>query len=204
MRISLRAAVGVCVMVGASGCGGSPGRDVASCESAIRWHDQLYVAAPLPVQPRGGSLRDKARTVTCGGEGQAAVAVRRIRDVPLNMGVIAGSRRVAFLVPGFFPQLPSHPLHRIAARRLGFLTDCRGGFRASGRVRSPIDLSGFRLKQGSHTLTVQVRRQSRIRGYSRGGQPFLAPGDLVEVDGTFCRDPDAGRVRVVRDLRPAR
>jgi hypothetical protein len=136
------------------------------------------------------------------------VALRRIKAVPPALGVYAFGR--VYVADGFFPALPSHPLHRSFYGPRPGVPNATLGARCPHlrTVRGVVADTTFGLdinQAGSRgALTIVVDAWSGISGYTKAGHPYLERGDSIKVFGWGCKDPrsEPPRFLVARRIRP--
>jgi hypothetical protein len=229
VRLLVAAAVVVAASVAAvialTGRGGHHARATAaerSCPLAIQFGDSDYfgmaVKQTLPLGRRLG----RAIVYPCSdgilsppdpvppGDG-VVVAIAGIRP-SVAVGAV-GSPHTAYVAYGYFPELPSYPLHEggIRDRTRG----CRvtGRFSLVGRVRGHssgllvrADRSSGSLDVRPHVTLVQllVDGHTRIAGFRRNGLAYVTRNDRIRASGVTCQFPGAGSTAVVaRTIAPA-
>lgn len=195
---------GVLVAVGVTfSCVAAQGT-ATSCIAQIKWRGTDYLGRGAPRDtrvPLGGSL-GRARVPACGDaieiidgveqqppdEPVRFVRVRRIRGVPPGLAVFDVRGQAVYEAVGYFPQLRSHPLHRLylnepQPQRLR----CGRERRYRGRIPEAPFIASFsiKLKRGG-TVGVSVGERTRFRGFLRHGHPYLQRGDRVRVVAKRC------------------
>jgi Family of unknown function (DUF6281) len=120
-----------------------------------------------------------------------------IAGIPSSVAVgAAGRPHTAYLADGYFPALPSHPLHEGSARN--FTRGCRmtGRFSLVGKVRLhssalivQVDRSSGSLEVRPHMTNIQLLldARTRIRGFERNGLPYVTAGDHLRSSGVTCQ-----------------
>ena len=201
----------------ATGRGHGGSGSAGSCALAIRFDGVDYLGTTVKqTLPFGGPLgqgtlppcQDSNGPPEVGG----AVDVVSIAGVPPAVAVgAAGDAHTAYLAEGYFPELPSHPLHEGAAR--DFTSGCRvtGTFSLEATVRQHVSALLVEVNQRTGSLeaapgsTIQllVDAGTRIDGFERKGLPYVTAGDRLRSSGVTCEFPGAGSPAVVaRTIAP--
>lgn len=214
MRWILTAA---CVGAMCAGCSSGPRQNAGgfTCADRITWNGRVYFGQLFAKLPPATLVLGTGGRPTCsdanGGEAGASstVEVRRMIGVDPRVAVaVKGEPDAAYMAPGYFVQLPSHPLHSAI----------------EWKPRSPNELTGC-AKTRPRQLRVSVRSTSgstigvtldgretflfvdaytRFRGLERNGLPYVAPGQHIAADAVECLS-SGGRLRKVvpRLISPA-
>jgi len=193
-----------------------------SCPLAIQFGDAQYFGTTVKQTLRLGRRLGRAIVNPCPdailsptapvppGDG-VVVAIAGVRP-SVALGA-ADSPHTAYVAFGYFPELPSYPLHEggIRDRTRG----CRvtATFSLVGRVR--VHSSGLvvQVDRGSESLHVRphvtmiqllLDARTRIEGFERNGLPYVARGDRLRASGITCQFKGASSPAVVaRTIRPA-
>lgn len=217
------ALLGVVVAAGAATVLGGPTESAsASCVDSLSWRGTGYGGA-APKQPKvlkiGARLETKALIPPCIDTvpapdplpKAAKVVVRRYVGVPPQLALSTRDGGV-WVAEGYFPAMPSHPLHRAFYGRRPGVPDATRGIRCSRSrtVRAVVGNAFFGLEvdpRGERRrLDVAVDALTSIVGFDRFGTPHLKRGDRIAVSGVSCRDPDLypPGFFVARLVRPSR
>ena len=201
----------------ATGRGHGGSRSAGGCALAVRFDSVDYLGRTVKQLRLGRALgrgtlppcRDSNGPPEVGG----AVDVVSIGGVPPAVAVgAAGDAHPAYLAAGYFPELPSHPLHEGGAR--DFTNGCRvtGTFSLVGTVRRHVstllvevsERSGSLEAAPGSTIQLLVDAHTRIEGFERNGLPYVTRGDRIRSSGVTCqfRGPQSPAV-VARTIAPA-
>lgn len=142
-------------------------------------------------------------------EQDTPVELVRMRGVPPAITVgLRGQPRWVYLAPGYFPELPTHPLHRALYGRSSRRDATRGRrcsrlLLARGQVRStPGPSFAFILRhQDGRELALEVDARTRVNGLKRAGQAYVRAGERIQVLGRRCAGGGYDPTLVVRRLR---
>jgi hypothetical protein len=187
----------------------------AACIPIVEWGGTEYIGTQPPhgrTVELGGRL-GRARVPPCidtsppPPDAQDTFArVRRIRGVPPALALFGVRDRLVYLARGYFPHLPSHPLHNLLFGGLDTFRGARCG--RPRRVRGPIvlinSIASFTLRPRSRRLLmIEVSSRTRIRGFLRHGHPYLQPRDRVLVVWQRCTLRDGAPLRGAIEVAPA-
>jgi hypothetical protein len=216
----------VCLAALCAGCrsGERHVTDPTLCAARVTWNGRVYYGETFASLPPATLLLGTGGRPTCGGinGGEAGasstVQVRRLIGVDPRVAVaVKGEPEHAYLAPGYFVQLPSHPLHRSLPPRQRSRSELKGcaatrRVELAGTVRSSTGAgivrsstgAGIGVARGRGEAFLFVDSFTRLRGLERYGLPYVAAGQHVAVDATACLWP-GGRLRklVPRLVRPA-
>jgi hypothetical protein len=207
----------VCLAAICSGCR-SGEREAArppTCAARVTWNGAVYYGETFRSLPPATLILGTGGRPTCGGinGGEAGasstVQVRRLIGVDPRVAVaVNGEPEHAYLLRGYFVQLPSHPLHRSLRPWQQSRSELEGcaakrPIELAGTVRSSTG-AGIGITRGRGEAFLFVDPFTRVREMERNGLPYVAPGRRVAVDATACLWP-GGRLRkfVPRLIRPA-
>lgn len=207
----------VCLAAVCAGCrsGEHEASGPPACAARVTWNGTVYYGETFSSLPSATLMLGIGGRPTCrdfnGGEAGASstVEVRRLIGVDPRVAVaVKGESEHAYLVRGYFVQLPSHPLHRSLPpwqRSRSELKGCAATrpVEFAGTVRS-ITGAGIGVWRGRREAFLFVDHFTRVRGLERNGLPYVAPGQRIAVDAIACLWP-GGRLRklVPRLVRPA-
>jgi hypothetical protein len=196
----------------------------SSCAEAVEWQGIRYegmggtLRAPVAFGERLGegaipSCSDEDG-IGCRGPESSPVDVLRLPgiDPAIAVGVPPRGRlsRV-YLAPGYFPELPGHPLHDAVYER------GRPNERLGSRCEAPVELAGtvvrtptwggvFAVRFAGDLVRRQfgytavfVDAQTRIVGLDRNGLPYVDAGDRLQARVRECT-ASGERYKVVADL----
>jgi hypothetical protein len=140
------------------------------------------------------------------------VNVAAIADVPPSVAVAsAGDPHTAYLAVGYFPELPSYPLHEGAARDYTNGCNLTGAFTLFGTVSQHSSALLVKVDERTGSLDVQpgsivqllVDSRTRITGFARNGLPYVTAADRVRSSGVTCQFQGASSPAVVaRTITP--
>jgi hypothetical protein len=221
MRLLVAAAVLVVASVSAAvslnGRGGESAHSAStgSCPLNIRFGDTHYVGTAVKRTLRLGRRLGRAFVDPCPDliarpsepVAPGGASVMAIVGIPPSVAVgAAGQRHFAYLAFGYFPELPSHPLHEGRVRDL--TRGCRATERFSlvGRVRVHGSALMVEVDRSSGSLDVRPRvtviqllvdKHTRIEGFDRNGLPYVTAGDRLRSRGVTCQFRGAGSPAVV-------
>lgn len=200
--------------------GDRPHHASAACAPTLSWRGHGYdgVALRRPAVLRvGRRLATRARIPPCIDTvpppdplpREEKVVVRRYRGVSPRLALRTGDGGL-WVASGFFPQLPSHPLHEALYGPRPGVPDATKSGRCFGRrvvhgvVRYP-DLQIDPRGKGRR-LDVHVDSMTQFRGFRRLGHPCLSRGDRVRIAGLRCRNANLypPRYLVARSISRAR
>jgi hypothetical protein len=189
----------------ATGRGHGGSRSAGGCALALRFDSVDYLGTTVERLRLGRALgqgtlppcRDSNGPPEVGG----AVDVVSIVGVAPAVAVgTAGDAHTAYLAEGYFPELPSHPLHEGGAR--DFTSGCRvtGTFSLDGTVRQHVstllvdvsERSGSLEAAPGSTIQLLVDARTRIDGFERNGLPYVTAGDRLRSSGVTCQFQGAG------------
>jgi hypothetical protein len=133
------------------------------------------------------------------------VDVAAIADVPPSVAVAGtGDPHTAYLAVGYFPELPSYPLHEGAAHDYTNGCHLTGAFTLAGTVSQ--HSSGLLVKvdertgsldvQPGSTIQLLVDSHTQITGFDRNGLPYTA-SDRVRSSGVTCQFQGASSPAIV-------
>lgn len=191
-----------------------------SCALAIRFDGVDYLGTTMKQTLRLGRPLDQATVPPCpdfndpkappaagGGVNVAAIA-----DVPPSVAVAsAGDPHTAYLAVGYFPELPSYPLHEGAARDYTNGCNLTGAFTLFGTVSQHSSALLVKVDERTGSLDVQpgsivqllVDSRTRITGFARNGLPYVTAADRVRSSGVTCQFQGASSPAVVaRTITP--
>jgi hypothetical protein len=214
------ASVAIALMSGGGHPAGSAG--VSSCPLSIRFGDAHYLGRSVKRTLRLGRHLGRAIVDSCPDSGIFTLQTREapgggavvaIRGIPPSVAVgAAAQRHTAYVAYGYFPELPSYPLHE--GRAPDYTRGCRvtGRFSLVGRVRLhssalvvEVDRSSGSLVAGRGATFIQllVDARTRIEGFERNGLPYIAAGDPLRSSGVTCQFPGPHSPAVVaRTIAP--
>jgi hypothetical protein len=221
-RVLPLAAVAVATAL-VSGCGDRAGStDAAGCALVVDFDGARYVGATVKQTLRLGRRLGRAFGEPCPdliSNPQPPTVpsdgvVVAIAGIPPSVAVgAAGQPHTAYLADGYFPELPSHPLHEGPPRDSTHGCRVTGRFALVGKVRvhsSALVVQVYRsngsLEVRPHVTLIQllVDARTRIEGFARTGLPYVTAGDRLRASGVTCQFPGAGSPAVVaRTIGPA-
>jgi hypothetical protein len=212
----------LCLTAMLAGCGLIVGPATASCVYGIEWNGLFYEAGNFERPVTLGPSLGEATVPPCEDQGAPgchhpkgeAVTIYRLPGI--NPHVAFGGRspggREVFLAPGFFPQLPDHPLHEAAYGRagrpnertgwrcgaaipdlVGTVTETPGWGRAFG-----VRFEGGRVRRQSDRTAVFVDARTSITGFDAFGLPHITGGDRLRATVREC-SASGQRYKVVAD-----
>jgi Family of unknown function (DUF6281) len=221
-RLALLAAAALVVVASASAAlvlvtrGGGHAviaRSGSSCALAVRFDGVDYLGSTMKQPLHLGRALGQATLPPCQDSNspgppptESAVDVVAIAGVPPSVAIgAAGDPHTAYLAVGYFPELPSYPLHEGGA--FDYTSGCRvtGTFSLTGTVRQHgsallVEVDGrsgsLEAAPGS-TIQLLVDARTRIDGFDRNGLPYVAAGDRLRSSGVTCRFQGASSSAVV-------
>jgi len=113
--------------------------------------------------------------------------------------------QTAYLAVGYFPELPSYPLHEGAARDDTNGCHLTGAFRLFGTVSQHSSALLVKVNERTGSLDVQpgsivqllVDSRTRITGFARNGLPYVTAADRVRSSGVTCQFQGASSPAIV-------
>jgi hypothetical protein len=193
-----------------------------SCAFVIEWNGVVYGAADLDRSVAFGASLGEATVPACEDtaeagcerEGGEKIDIFRLRGIDPHVAFGAPSPfgRDAFLAPGFFPELPDHPLHdavygspRRPDERAGWrcgepILNLRGSVMhtpGSGLVFG-VRFEGEVVRTEAGRTVVFVDARTSITGFDEYGLPRITEGDRVRATVRECT-ASGGRYKVVAD-----
>jgi hypothetical protein len=173
-----------------AGCGAETGGD-GGCASGIVLHGEWYSGMSLPgPDPPAGRRVEGGIEPACNDAGQSEAdretRLREVRGVPREVAVYSGYDNTIYLNPGYFTELPDHPLHDSfyrgpdRPRRPERGAPCR----FDGEVESTV--SSLLVRSGTDQRYVAIDARTRIVGFDRAGLPHLERGDRVTIRAYGC------------------
>ena len=213
MRTSI---VVLALLVGAVPPAARPEPAAAICVAGIEWRGVLYerVQVRRAALPQPGARFGTGRVPGCNDvlslppEPDRSTPLRRLGRVPPTLGFFADG--AGWAAPGFFPELPGHPLHRaLYGSRPGVpnftrRARCRRLGRYRGRVAGVSAGRGLTIVRGRARRRVKLDALSLVRGFQRAGHPYVQPNDSLELSGWSCASRSEGRYLLARRIRPGR
>jgi hypothetical protein len=196
----------------------------ASCADMIEWKGVRYEAANLEGAIHFLTRVGKANVPSCIDEDGAGCSVSRgatdersVYRLPgVEPAVAVGARgpfgRTMYLAPGYFLQLPDHPLHiRVygSSRRPNEQArwQCGAAIDLVGRVvnQTPglgrtfnVRFEGDRVERQYGWTALFVDAYTTIRGFDRGGLPYIEEGDRLRATVRECTSGE--RYKVVAEM----
>jgi hypothetical protein len=178
----------------------------AACASTLTWRATTYTGwatrSPATLGERLGrgvvpACRDAIVIRPSGPDGgrpvrPRLVALRAIAGVDPAVAVaVDGDPRTAYLAPGYFPQLPGHPLHAAiygsADRPLETLgRRCTSVAAFAGRALGSDPGALVARSPNGRRTTVLLDVRTRVRGPGRRGLPHVAAGERVRITAVRC------------------
>jgi hypothetical protein len=191
-----------------------------SCSVAIEWNGVRYEAGNLNRHVAFGPSVGEASVPTCdeaaGCRAKGSEKVQAFRLQGVNPHVVLGATtalgRDVFFAPGFFPQLPDHPLHEAvygSASRPNELAGWRCGKAIPDLlgtvVGSPgwgavfgVRFEGGRVRRQYDLTAVFVDARTTITGFNEFGLPRIMEGVSIRATVRECT-ASGGRYKVVPD-----
>ena len=192
----------------------------SSCALAIRFNGVDYLGATMKQRLRLGRALGQATVPPCPdfnnpkappapGGGVDVVAIAGV--APSVAVGAAGDPHTAYVALGYFPELPSYPLHEGPGR--DYTSGCRvtGTFNLTGTVSQHGSSLLIHVNQRSGSLeaepgsTIQllVDARTQVDGFDRNGLPYVTAGDNVRSTGVTCQFRGATSPAVVaRTIAP--
>lgn len=190
-----------------SACGLIVGPASGSCAFVVQWNDVVYVPADTDQTPRFGPSLGQAIVPPCYDQGESGcsrrekgegIAIFRLPGIDPHIAI--GATRQAFLAPGFFASLPSHPLHETIYRSptqpngrsgwhcaddpiaglIGTVTQAGGGGGLGVRFE------GDRVQRQYGYTNVEVDARTSVSGFDEYGTPHIVEGDHLRADVREC------------------
>ena len=191
---------------------GVPPRAVATtCSAVVVWNRTQYFGSAAVWRPLTRRL-GTGTIPACGdspGTPATRVDVYAFRNVPSGVAIgVRDSDRDAFLAPGYFPQLPSHPLHVGGRDEPNEMRGCVPTplMRLRGRVvwnvfhlrlRVTSRAGSVRRRYVASRTPIFIDARTRILGSRRNGLPYIGIGATVAVEARGCREAGARAPRIV-------
>ena len=195
------------------------GASATSCGSAVEWNGVTYEQIGDVSVGLGAKLGEGVRPPCERGRGCSApdaetATVMRVRGVDPDVAVSLAQDPSPYAAPGYFVELPSHPLHSAL-----FGGPRRPNAKAGWRCRPPFELRGevsavppavFRVdgeesevnvrryRDGDEGVAIVVDAETRIEGLARSGLPYVERGDRVSIVARECLASGA-RVQLVAE-----
>jgi hypothetical protein len=181
-----------------------------SCGPLIEWKGVLYSGANLAHAVRFGGLLGEGLVPPCdGSEGCQAEEGKRVdvyRLPRVDPAVAIGGRgplgrRNAYLAPGYFPQLPGHPLHRALYGSPRRPNERAGAWQCGRPIEGlrgtvartvgwgwvfAVRFEGERMRRQYGYTTVFVDARTTITGFDSHGLPHVEKGDRLEATVLEC------------------
>jgi Family of unknown function (DUF6281) len=198
-----------------SACGLVVGPASGSCAFLIEWNGVLYDEPNIAQAPRFGPALGAGTMPACDdtgssgcsrlhGEDEQSIAIYRLPDIDPHVafGAVApwGDRQ-PFLAPGFFPQLPGHPLHDAIYGSPKRPTERAGAWHCGEPITNlaatVTNTSGLGNGFGARFEADLVRRDSgftfvwvdarkTVTGLDEYGLPHVAVGDRIRATVREC------------------
>lgn len=203
-------------------CGLIIGPASASCAYSIEWNGVYYDAGNLKRPVAFGHSLGNAVVPVCEDEGAAGcqhesagkVPIFRLPGIDPHVAVGGPSPwgHEVFLAPGFFPQLPDHPLHEAAYGSTQRPNE-RAGWRCGPAIpdlvgtvtQTPgwgwifgVRFQGDRVRRQYDRTAVFVDARTTIMGFDEFGLPRITEGDRIRATVRECT-ASRQRYKVVAD-----
>jgi len=196
-----RCALVIACLAVVAGCGGDDDETASGdCAAAVVWNHEVYFGVFRKKLPPPGDALDDGEVPGCddggGEEPSRDVGLTAVSGVAPEVAVYAEGD--IYLNPGYLLELPSHPLHQEFYGPPG-----RPLRRAQGKsctIEGEIEsLQEFIVQapDGEQWITVDAR--TRVKGFRRGGLPYLRIGDRVRIKGKGCNEA----VMLAQRIEPA-
>jgi hypothetical protein len=222
--VGRKIALGVSVGAAVGALAHPPVAPAASCLLSIHYRDASYAGVDprYELPPRVGRS-GRAFLPPCPAPGQP-IPPPTPRDVYRLRGVhpavaVTDTSGYAYLAEGFFPQLPSHPLHRalfgrapapdetarrgcFPARTVSGRVEAASAWGASLKLRVTRAPAGFD-PDGDGAVGFVTDGRTRVEGLRRLGLPFVGRGRHVTVSAVRCPST-SGPHLVARRIRASR
>lgn len=215
---ALRFLASVVTTLAASGLLVSPAAG-NSCVDRVIWNGTEYSGGGMtPGRVRHDGRLGEGEQPVCGEGGcvepaSTGVEVLRLAGISpeVAVGVLNGGSQF-YLAPGYFPQLPSHPLHRAIYgpqpgrpdEKRGF--SCGPRFLLKGKLASPaawgalflveVDASEHdvgRYDEGGG-VPIFVYSGTEFTGVERNGLPFVEEDDRIAIEARECLGGEARKL----------
>ena len=199
------------------------GASATSCAPAVEWNGVTYeqigdvsvgVGAKLGEGVRPPCERERG----CSAPDAETATVMRVRGVDPDVAVTLAQDPTPYAAPGYFVELPTHPLHsalfggpRRPIAKAGWW--CRPPFELRAEV-SAVPPAVFRVdgeesevnvryRDGDEGVAIVVDAETRIEGLAKSGLPYVERGDWVSIVSRECL-ASGGRAQLVAErMRPA-
>lgn len=182
-----------------AGCGHNDGiKTVVGCSQtgAFTWQHVTYYPARWSGRsgPRPGKrLADGVDEPCSTGEKPRAVVVHALRGVPPRFAIYATTlpRTHVYLAPGYLiqlgpPGLRRHVFTAAMDRAARHLSGCHPRRMYVGRVVATPGNYAFLITPPRKQLDITVTTQTRVRGLTRNGYPYVQEDDHIVVAGRRC------------------
>jgi Family of unknown function (DUF6281) len=188
-----------------------------SCAFVVVWNDIAYDPWDTQQEIEQGAALGEGTLPSCDGEGcrgedKGALPVYRLVGVDQHVAIggVPTTYGDVLLAGGFFPQLPSHPVHeaiygspRKPSERRGW--HCEVPIVARGEVADVgyglgvhFERPGLVPREGKRAA-IYIDAHTRVTGFDEQyGTPYVQAGNRIEARVRTCRRP-GGRFKVVAD-----
>ena len=208
-------------------CGLVVGPASGSCAFLIEWNGVSYSEADLKRAPTFGPSLGNGTAPACNdtgssgcsglhGEDGESIAIYRLPGIDPHVAfgaVTPWGDRQPFLSPGFFPELPSHPLHDVFYGSPKRPSERAGGWRCGNPISDlpgevvyapgfgsvfAVRFQGDRVRRQYDSTAVAVDAKTTVSGFDEYGLPHIEEGDTLHATVRECT-ASGERYKVVAD-----